>query len=124
MKTIFRLNSLLVALIMLIWSGCATNKVTTVNYAGSYDWSITTDNGDMSGTITLNRSADGYTGTIGGDQGTTDLENLKVDGSNITANFEYMGYDVTLKGVLSEHDLKGSFSAEGYEFPFDAKKKE
>ena len=124
MKTLYKLSTALIVFVMLVWAGCASNKVSTMNYAGTYDWSISMDSGDLSGTITLNHSGDGYTGTIDSEQGSSDLSNLKVDGSNITASFEYMGYDVTLKGTLSEHDLKGSFSAEGYDFPFDAKKKE
>ncbi len=124
MKTVFRISPLLFIAILLLWTGCATNKVASVNYAGVYNWSISTDNGDMNGNITLNRSGDSYTGTIGGDQGTQDLTNLKIDGTNITANFTYMSYDVTMKGTLSDQDIKGTFSAQGYDFPFDAKKQQ
>ncbi len=124
MKTIIRFSSLFFIFILLLWTGCKTTKpkVTSADYSGVYNWSITTDNGDMSGNITLTKNGDTYTGTIGGDQGTQDMTNLKVDGTNITANFTYMSYEVSLKATLSDSDLKGSFSADGYDFPFDAKK--
>ncbi len=124
MRKFIRISPVILLVIMLTWAGCATNKVSTVNYAGVYNWSITTDNGDLSGNITLNHSGDTYTGTIASDQGSQDLTNLKIDGNNITANFSYMSYDVTMKGVIDDHDIKGTFSAEGYDFPFDAKKQE
>ena len=110
----------LIIILSLFWTGCVTNKVTTESYAGTYNWKISTDDGDMSGNIVLTKSGDSYTGTISSDQGTQDLTNLKIEGTNITANLSYMGYTVDMKGVLSDHDINGSFSTQGYSFPFDA----
>jgi hypothetical protein len=110
----------LIIVLSLVWTSCATNKVTSESFAGTYNWKITTDDGDMSGNIVLAKSGEAYTGTITSDQGSQDLTNLKIEGNNITANLNYMGYDVVMKGVVSDHDINGSFSTQGYSFPFDA----
>lgn len=110
----------LIIILVLFWTSCATNKVTSESYAGTYNWNITTDDGELSGNIVLTKSGDSYMGTISTDQDTQDLTNLKIEGNNISAGLTYMGYNVTMKGVLSDHDINGSFSAQGYSFPFDA----
>ena len=111
---------LLIILGAFFWTSCATNKVTSESYAGTYNWKISTDDGDMSGNIVLTKSGDTYTGTINSDQGSQERTNLKIEGNNISAGLTYMGYNVNMKGVLSDHDINGSFSAGGYSFPFDA----
>lgn len=122
MKTLFRTSPVILLTIVLLWSGCATNKVGKVNYAGKYNYTITTPMGDQSGSITLNRTGKTYTGSIGSDQGNTDLSNLVINGNKLTANFQFMSYDVSMKGDLSETEIDGTFSTEGYDIPFKAVK--
>jgi hypothetical protein len=120
MKNFIKLNLILVLLISLVWISCKTTKVPKVNYAGKYNYTITTPMGEQAGFIVLNRDGDKYTGQVGSDQGTTDLSNLIIEGTKMTANFAFMSYDISVKAELAADVIEGTFTAEGYDIPFKA----
>ena len=122
MKNLIKLNLIFIILISLVWTSCKTVRVAKVNYAGKYTYTITTPMGEQAGFIVLNREGDKYTGQIGSDQGTTDLSNLVIDGTKMTANFTFMSYDIAVKSELSADIIEGTFTAEGYDIPFKATK--
>jgi len=120
MKTIIKINTLMVIVIALMWTGCATTKVGKANYAGKYNYTITTPMGEQKGYIVLNREGKTYTGKVGSDQGSTDLSNLVIDGTKLTANFTFQSYDISVKGEIGDKVIEGTFTAEGYDIPFKA----
>ena len=122
MKNLIKLSFIFIILTSLIWTSCKTAKVTKVNYAGKYNYDITTPIGEQVGFIVLNREGDKYTGQIGNDQGTTDLSNLVIEGNKLTANFTFMSYDIAIKGNLGDDVIEGTLTAEGNDMPFKATK--
>ncbi len=124
MKKNLRLNLLIVIAISLLWTGCTTTKVSKENYAGKYNYVITTPMGEQSGYVIINRDGDKYTGIVGSDQGTTPIQNLVVEGNKLTGNFEFMSYDISMDGLFSASALEGKFVAEGYEIPYKAVKEQ
>jgi hypothetical protein len=122
MKNLFKLNLVFVITILLVWTSCKTAKVAKVNYAGKYNYTITTPMGEQAGFIVLNRDGDKYTGQMGSDQGTVDISNLVIEGTKLTGNFSFMSYDISIKGELGTDVIEGTFTAEGYDIPFKATK--
>ena len=122
MKTLLKHKIFFSLTVIIILSGCAASKVSKVNYAGKYNYTITTPMGEQAGYIILSRDGKIYTGQIGSDQGSTELSNLKIEGNKLSANFSFMGYDISVKGDIGDKVIEGTFTAEGYDIPFKALK--
>lgn len=105
--------------------GCASSKKMADVSIGTWEYVIKDlPDGDATGTFTIAKEGDEYTGTMIGDQGTFDLEDLSIVDGEMTCNINYSGYEIYTKGTFEGTTFTGSISAEGYDFPMTAVKKE
>ncbi len=75
--------------------------------------SSTSDGGEVPWTLTI-RSKDGtYSATVGGDEGTSEAKNFKVDGDNVSLLVNYHGEDYEIKLKRSGQKLTGTWSGNG-----------
>ena len=81
--------------------------------------------GDATGIFTIAKSGDGYVGVISSaNLGDAQMKNLVIENDNLQCNFEAMGYSVGMSGTFEGNSFNGAISAEGYDFPMTAVKKE
>lgn len=127
MNTIMKLSPVLLAVILMLWSGCtSTNKSKTAipDYIGQWDYVLAGPEGDIKGFLIFKQENGQTIGVLGGDQGEATFSNLSISEEKVTGNFNYMGYSVYMDGLFEGNILKGKMSAEGYEFPFEATKQQ
>jgi hypothetical protein len=127
MNTILKTSPFLLAVIMMLWSGCASTKKSKTaipNYIGQWNYVLQLPDGDNEGYLRFTQENDQVLGVIGGDQGETQLSDFIVDDEKVSGNFEYMGYFVNMSGTFEGNVLNGKMATEGYEFPFEAQKQE
>ena len=122
MKTIRIFNLILTPLIIILWTGCATTKVTTPNYIGRWNYELDTPQGRVTGWIILNQDDNDVTGTINSDMGSTDLRELKIEDNHMTATFNAFDMDMDITGEFVENKLNAKIMVQGYELPFTATK--
>src|SRR5262245_39211185 len=86
--------------------------------------------GEMPAVATFKKEADGYSGTISSMRGVTPLKEIKVDGSNITAqsqvdaggNVIVINYKFTVQGEKIAGKGELDFGGQTFSFDFDLKK--
>jgi hypothetical protein len=122
MKTSEIIRFFLIAMITLVWTGCATTKVTTPNYVGRWNYDLDTPQGRYAGWIILNQEGKEVKGTMNSDMGSVDLRDLKIEDNFMTANFYIMDMDMDLSGEFVEDVLNAKITVQGYEMPFKATK--
>ncbi len=114
---------LLLAIIAVWVAGCASTKNATKSYLGNWEYTVkNTPEGDFTGIMVLSRDGDHYTGALKSSEGQTPFQNVVIDGNNLSCNFDYMGYNIILKGIFEGETLTGNMSVEYNNFPFTAHK--
>ena len=127
MKTFLSVSPFLLATVMLIWSGCATTKSSKTaipNYIGQWNYVLSLPDGDYDGYLKFSEAEDQTVGVIGNSDGESELTGFTITEEQVSGQFDYMGYTVDLTGTFEGDVLKGTMSAEGYEFPFEANKQQ
>jgi len=127
MKNLVKISPLVLAVVMLLWSGCAStkkSKTSIPNYIGQWDYILSMPDGDQAGFIKFSQEDDQVIGLIGGDQGEIQLSDLVIDEEKLSANFDFQGYTVNMSGTFEGEELNGNMAVEGYEIPYTAKKQQ
>jgi hypothetical protein len=127
MKNLVKISPFLLAVVMLLWSGCAStkkSKTSVPSYIGTWDYVLSMPEGDQEGFIIFRQEDDQVIGTLGSDQGEIQLSDLVINEENLTANFDYQGYTVNMFGDFEGNQLKGNMAVEGFELPYVATKQE
>jgi len=109
-------------LLTVIWTRCATSRVTTPNYIGRWDYEMDTPQGTINGWIVLNQEGKELSGTINSDMGSTELRDLKIENNLLTANFYAFDMDMDITGEFVEDLFNAKIMVQGYELPFTATK--
>lgn len=122
MKTSEIIRFFLIAMIALVWTGCATTKVTTPNYIGRWNYDLDTPQGRYAGWIVIDQEGKDVTGTMNSEMGSVDLRDLKIEDNFMTANFYIMDMDMDLSGEFDGDVLNAKIIVQGYEMPFKATK--
>ena len=74
---------------------------------------------------TIAKGADGFTGSILGDEGSTDLSGIVIENNKLkSSNFEAQGYSIKMSGDFTGNAFSGKISVAGYDFPMTATKKQ
>ncbi|MEX0290226.1 MAG: DUF6797 domain-containing protein [Flavobacteriaceae bacterium] len=108
---------LIYGLLLFIFS-CAQPEV-----AGWWDYKFQLGENPSFGTLILESQQGELQGSLKSFQlGTLPLENLKLSGSRLTADFQQWGTTFTLKGKFRENNFEGIVRARGENHPFEAKK--
>lgn len=97
----------------------------TAAVAGEWSYTIKElPDGDAAGTFTITKTGDGYSGKIVGPEGETDLKDVVIENDVLKCTFYAMGYTIGMSGSFKGKAFTGKVSAEGYDFPMAAVKKE
>jgi len=127
MKKISKITPFILVMIMLLWNGCASTKKSKTaipNYIGQWNYTLELPDQTINGYLKFSQEVDEVIGVIGVDDGEEPLTNFMIDEEKVSGNFDYMEYSVDVNGTFEGDVLKGNISAEGYEFPFEAKKQQ
>lgn len=109
----------------LIAYGCASSKKAVDVSIGTWDYEITgTPEGDLSGYFIIAKEGDTYTGSLNSTQGGIPLEDISVVDGNLTATFDYQGYQILMKGTFEGTSFNGNVSVDYNAFPMTATKRE
>lgn len=124
MKRFFTVSAMLLLFMAMIWSGCKTAKVTTPNYIGKWNYVLNTPNGDVAGYFQFSQDGDMVSGVIGNEMGTMELNDLVIDESKVSFNFDFEGNAIDVTGDFEGDILKANLAVQGFEMPFEAKKEQ
>ncbi len=114
---------LLLAIIAAWVAGCATTKNAAKFHLGIWEYVVkNTPEGDFTGTMVISKDGDAYSAVMKSPDQETPLHNVVIDGDNFSGSFDYMGYNVIMKGVFAGDSLTGEMSVEYNSFPFTATK--
>jgi hypothetical protein len=118
------IKKILFMAIITVWmAGCASTKNASRSYLGDWEYIVkNTPEGDFTGILTLSKDGDNYTGALKSADNQTPLQNVVIDGNNLSCTFDYMGYNIILKGIFEGEILNGNMTVEYNDFPFTAHK--
>lgn len=124
MKRFFNLYLLVAIAYSCLMFSCAGSKKTKVDpFVGDWEYVAETPNGDIDVTMSLQKTEDGYTGSLNTDMGSLDLYDLKIEDGKLDAKFDFQGYEILMQGAFEGEKFTGSSSVDGNEMPIDATKK-
>jgi len=125
MKKYFIHYSVLMAVVILVLSGCSAtkkSKTSIPNYIGQWDYVLSLPDQDINGYLKFVQEGEAVLGYVGGDDGEMPLEDFMIDEEKVSGKFEAMGYEINVSGNFEGDVLKATMSAAGYDFPFEANK--
>jgi len=100
----------------IIWlAGCASSKSMAYDPSGNWNYTVTgTPNGTVEGTMTITKNGDSYSGELQSPIGSTNLNNLKIEGQTLSADFYYSGTEIQMSGTFDGDSFDGEVAA-GYD---------
>ncbi len=118
------IKKILFLAIITFWiAGCASTKKISKAYVGDWEYTVKdTPEGDFTGIMTITKQDEGYAGVLKSEDQENPLHNVVIDGNNFSCNFDYMGYNIIVKGVFNGENLTGEMNVEYNAFPFTATK--
>jgi hypothetical protein len=124
MKNIFSIDLFATLFIALFIFGCAATKVKVNPYVGEWHYTYQNMDGtDVAAVMTITEAENVYTGVLSSPLGSVDLKDLVIADGKLTANFEIMGYQMSMKGGFEGDTYTGSVIIDGNEFPMIATRK-
>ena len=124
MKKFFNLYILVAIAYSCLLFSCAGSKKTKVDpFVGDWEYVVETPDSNIDVTMSLQKTEDGYTGSLSTDMGSLDLYDLKIEDGKLAAKFDFQGYEIPMQGTFEGEKFTGSSSVDGYEMPIDATKK-
>lgn len=108
-----------------VWvAGCATTKKMADTRIGDWEYTVTdTPEGDFTGFFSISKEGDAYVGVLkSSNQEATQLKKFILEDNNFSGSFDYMGYNVIMKGVIEGETMSGEMTVDYNGFPFTAKK--
>ena len=114
----FQISTLLIG--VLIMAGCASTKKLADSYVGKWNYELETPQGNYNGNMQISQNGNEFTGSLNSDMGSVDLNDLKIENGQLTANFDMMGNTIDMKGSFEGDVFNGTMSAGGYDIPFKA----
>ena len=105
--------------------GCTTSKKAADVSIGEWEYVVKdTPNGDASGTFTITKEGDQYSGILQGEEGDALLKNVQIENDALSSTFDYSGYTINLTGNFVGDIFTGKISVEGSDFIMTGKRKE
>ncbi len=100
----------------IIWlAGCASSKSMAYDPSGNWNYTVTgTPNGTVEGTMTITKNGDSYSGELQSPIGSTNLNNLEIEGQTLSADFDYSGTEIQMSGTFEGDSFNGEVAA-GYD---------
>lgn len=95
--------------------------ISIADHTGTWNYSIDGPDGNTyTGAIVLELDGGDYKGEIQSELGTTKLQDLELDGDDISFNLDFSGYALEYSGSFEGDVLTATVSIEGMEIPFKA----
>ncbi|MEM6344155.1 MAG: hypothetical protein AAF927_09760 [Bacteroidota bacterium] len=114
MKTTQRLL-LMCFTLLLVGTACKGSKTVAWSAVGNWDFTVTgTPAGEVAGVMVITQSGDDYKGELRTEEGTLELEDVKLVDNKLTANLSYQGYSLNLEGMFNGDMMDGEVSM-GYD---------
>jgi hypothetical protein len=110
----------LVVLSVTLLSACGTTRLAIKKYAGSWEYHIDTPDGPIDAAMVITHDGEKFTGTMEADQGSIELEDLKIEEGKLTAHFYYGIYLIDISGEFNEDEFTGTLGPPEYQMPFTA----
>jgi len=124
MKRIFSIDLFATLIVAMFIFGCAATKVTVSPYVGEWHYTYQNMDGtDVAAVMTITEAEKVYTGVLSSPLGSVDLKDLVIADGKLTANFEIMGYQMSMKGGFEGDTYTGTVNIDGNEFPMIATRK-
>jgi hypothetical protein len=83
--------------------------------SGNWNYTVTgTPNGTVEGTMTITKNGDSYSGELQSPIGSTNLNNLEIEGQTLSADFDYSGTEIQMSGTFEGDSFNGEVAA-GYD---------
>jgi len=110
----------LVVVSVALLSGCGTTKMAIKKYGGSWEYQLDTPEGSFKGVMVISHDGEKFIGRIDSDQGSMDLEDLKIEEGNLTTHFSVGSYLIEISGEFNEDEFTGTIGPPEYQMPFTA----
>jgi hypothetical protein len=120
MKRSLLFNSVILAVIMLVWSGCASTKKLTAAYVGKWNYDLDTPQGNIKGYMDVKNDGKVFTAPFNSDMGSVDLNNLVIKDGKLTATFDIQGNTLDVSGSFNGDVFDGKIGGGGFDMPFKA----
>jgi len=120
MKRSLRNSSVILSVIMLLWTGCASTKKLASAYVGKWNYDLDTPQGNIKGYMDIKNDGKVYTAAFNSDMGTIDLNNLVIKDGKLTATFDIQGNTLDVSGSFNGDVFDGKIGGGGFEMPFKA----
>ena len=111
-----------IAYASLLYSCAGTKKAKVDPYVGNWEYTAETPDGNLDVVMTIEKSEDGYEGSLSSDMGSVDIQDLKIEDGQLTGWFDMQGYELSVKGTFEDTKFTGMTSIDTYEIPMNATK--
>ena len=123
MKRLFNIYAIAaISCACLLYSCAGTKKAKVDPYIGSWEYTAETPDGNLDVVMKIEKSEDGYSGTLNSNMGSVDIQNLEIEDGQLTGWFDMQGYELSLKGTFEDTKFTGITSIDTYEMPMNATK--
>ena len=123
MKKLLNLNLIFAIVFSSLLYNCAGTKKAKVDpYIGNWEYTAETPDGNLDVVMKIEKSEDGYVGSLSSDMGSVDIQDLKIEDGLMTGWFDMQGYELTIKGSFEDTKFTGVTSIDTYEMPMNATK--
>lgn len=105
--------------------GCAIFKKAVDISIGEWEYVLKNlPDGDATGTFTITKEGDKYSGALHTDQGDAVLDNVVIENDELVCTFEFMEYTIDMTGKFEGDAFTGKCSVEYNDFPMTAVRKQ
>jgi len=105
-----------------ILSGCGTTRMAIKKYTGSWEYHMETPDGPIDAAMVITHDGEKFTGTMEADQGSIEMEDLKIEDGKLTAHFYYGPYLIDITGEFNEDEFTGTLGPPEYQMSVTAKR--
>jgi len=107
-----------------VFASCSSSKKLADPTVGAWEYVVSgTPNGDVSGTMFIAKEGEMYSGSLEGDAGTLELQDVEITDNQMKSKFSYQGYTMNLEGTFEGDTFEGKVIYDYYNsFPVKATK--
>ncbi|MDG2450209.1 MAG: hypothetical protein P8M34_11245 [Saprospiraceae bacterium] len=98
------------------------NSTLISDHTGEWEYSVVSPDYTYKGVMELTIEGSEYAGLIMSEGTETELNDVKIDGNELTFNMTVQGFVCNVKGTFDGESFTGEVSVEGMALPMEAKK--
>lgn len=97
---------------------------TVADYTGTWEYKISTPDGNINGALVLEKEGDDYVGVISAYGTEYPITDVDVEDNKLTFKTNAAGYSSKISGMFEGNEFKATIYVEGMQIPMTATKKE